>query len=117
VARGGEESDLGRRRVLGKSDLGVEARRISPTRGAPWWRSSGQKEAPVAGRRSGGGRPLGGCGAAVSLGRGHGGDGGLGAWLERPILAVILGLQGSGDGEHDEENTKGKPSALSSQRL
>jgi hypothetical protein len=117
VARGGRESDLGRRWVHGKSDLGVEARRISPVRGAPWWRSSGRKEPPAAGRRSGGGRHLGGCRAAVSSGRGRGSDGSLGGRLERPVCAVMLILQGSGDGEHDEENVKGKPSALSSQRI
>jgi hypothetical protein len=50
----------------------------SPARGAPLWRVSGRKEPPAAGRRSGGGRRLGGCGVVVSSGRGHGGKGGLG---------------------------------------
>jgi hypothetical protein len=116
VARGGGESDLGRRRVHGKSDLGVEARRISPARGAPRWRASGGKEPLVAGRRSGGGRQLGGRGAAVSSGGGCGGEGGLRGWSERPVWAAALSGQ-SGDGEHEEENVKGKPSALSSQRI
>jgi hypothetical protein len=39
--------------------------------GAPWWRVSGGKEPPVAGRRSGGGRRFKGRGAAVSSGGGH----------------------------------------------
>jgi hypothetical protein len=47
-------------------------------RGAPWWRASGGKEPPVAGRWSGGGRRFGGRGVAVSSGAGHGGEGGLG---------------------------------------
>jgi hypothetical protein len=30
---------------------------------------------------------------------------------------VVLGGQGSGDGEHEEKNVKGKSTALSSQRI
>jgi hypothetical protein len=80
---GGGESGLGRRRVQGKSNLGVEARRISLARGAPWWRASGRKEPPAAGWGSGGGRQLGGCGAVVSSGGGRGGEGSLGRWGAR----------------------------------
>jgi hypothetical protein len=50
-------------------------------RGAPWWRASGGQEPLVAGRRSGGGRQLG----------GRGGKGGLGGRSERPVHAVALG--------------------------
>jgi hypothetical protein len=114
---GGGESGLGRRRVQGKSNLGVEARRISLARGAPWWHASDRKEPPAVGWGSGGGRRLRGCGAVVSSGRGRGGEGGLGGWLERPVRAAALGGQGSGDGEPEEENVKGKPSVLSLQRI
>jgi hypothetical protein len=65
-------------------------------RGAPRWCALGGKEPPATGRRSGGGRRLGGCGAAVSSGRGHGGEGGIGGRSERPIRAVALGGQGIG---------------------
>jgi hypothetical protein len=53
----------------------------------------------------------------VSSGGGRGGECGLGGRLERPVHAAVLSGQGSGDGEHKEENAKGKPSALSSQRI
>jgi hypothetical protein len=45
-----------------------------------------------------------------------GGEGGLRGWSERPVWAAALGGQ-SGDGEHEEENVKGKPSTLRSQRI
>jgi hypothetical protein len=68
------------------------------------------------GQRGSGGRRLGGRGATTSLGGGRCGEGGLGGKLEWPVRAAMLGGQGCG-GEHEEENAKGKPSALSSQRL
>jgi hypothetical protein len=51
----------------------------------------------------------------VSSGGGRGGEGGLGGWSEQLVRAVALG--GQGDGKHEEENLKGKLSALSSRRL
>jgi hypothetical protein len=71
----------------------------------------------VAGRRSGGGRRLEGRGVLVSSGGGHGGESGLGGRPEWPVRAVALNGQGCGDGKHEEENMKGKPSTLSAQRL
>jgi hypothetical protein len=94
VAWGGGESGLGRRRVHVESDLGVEARRISSLRGAPRWHASDGKEPPAAGQRSGGGRRLGGRGAAVSSGRGRGCEGGLGGRSERPVRTAALSGQG-----------------------
>jgi hypothetical protein len=94
VARGGGESGLGRRRVHEEFDLVVRARRISPTRGAPLWRASGRKEPPAAGRRSGGGRQLGGHGVAVSSGGERGAEGGLGGRSERLVCAAVLSGQG-----------------------
>jgi hypothetical protein len=87
----------------------------SQARGAPRWCTSGGKEPPVAGWRSGGGCRLGGHGVVVSSGGGRGGEGGLGGRSEQLVRAVALG--GQGDGKHEEENLKGKLSALSSQRL
>jgi hypothetical protein len=87
---GGGESSLGRRRVHGESDLGVEGRRISPTRGAPRWRASGGKEPPTAGRRSGGAHRFRGHGATVSSGGGRSSEGGLGGRSERLVHAVVL---------------------------
>jgi hypothetical protein len=63
-------------------------------RGAPWWRASGGKEPPAVGRRSGGGRWLGGHGAMVSSSGGLGGEGGLGGWSERLVHVGALGGQG-----------------------
>jgi hypothetical protein len=90
AARGGRESGLGRHRVPGESNLGVEARRISLARGAPWWRTSDGKEPPAAGRRSGGGRRLRGRGAAMSSGGGCGSEGGLMGWSEWLVGAAAL---------------------------
>jgi hypothetical protein len=75
------------------------------------WRALG------VGRRSGGGHQLRGCGVVMSSGGGHGGEGGLGRRSERPVHAAALGGQGCNDGKHEEDNVKGKPSALSPQRL
>jgi hypothetical protein len=72
---------------------------------------------PAVGRRGSGGCQLGGQGAIASFGRGCCGEGGLGGRSERPVHAAVLGGQGCGNGKHEEENAKGKPSALSSQRL
>jgi hypothetical protein len=49
----------------------------------------------------------------VSSGGGHGGEGGLGERSEQPIHTVAIGGQGCGDGKHEEDNAKGKPSTLS----
>jgi hypothetical protein len=70
-------------------------RRISPARGAPRWCASGGKEPPAVGWRSGGEHRLGGPGVAVSLGGGHGGEGGLGERSERPVCMAVLCGQGS----------------------
>jgi hypothetical protein len=90
AARGGEESGLGRCRVHGESDLGVEARRISPKKVAPLWHASGGKEPPAAGWRSCGGRQLRARGAAVSSGGGCGGEGDLRGRSEGPVCTVML---------------------------
>jgi hypothetical protein len=95
TVQGGGEFGLGRRRVHGKSNLGVEVRRISPARGAPWWHGSGGKLPVAAGRRSGGESQLGGRGAAVSSGGGRGGEGSLGEWSEWPFHTATLVGQGS----------------------
>jgi hypothetical protein len=50
----------------------------------------------VAGRRGGGGRQLVGHGAAMSLGGGRGGEGGLGGRREPPIRGAALSGQGIG---------------------
>jgi hypothetical protein len=67
----------------------VEARRISPARGAPWWRTSGRKEPPAAGQRRGGGHRLRGHGAAVSSGGGRGGEGGWTVAFSSATLGVV----------------------------
>jgi hypothetical protein len=72
---------------------------------------------PAAGRRGSGGHRLRGRGATVSLGGGRCGEGGLRGSLERPVHTAVLIGQGCGDGKHEKENTKGKPSASSSQRI
>jgi hypothetical protein len=72
---------------------------------------------PVAGWRSGGGCWLRGHGVATSSGGGRCGDGGLRGRSERSVRAAALAGQRCRDGKYEEENMKGKPSALSSQMI
>jgi hypothetical protein len=78
---------------------------------------AGRGSPPAVGRRGSGGHRLRGRGATMSLGRGRCSERSLGGRPERPVHVAVLGGQGCGIGKHEEENTKGKPSALSSQRL
>jgi hypothetical protein len=116
------ETRTGRGGVLGRlwhweAQFSGQSGRSSPTRGAPRWHTSGGREPPAAGRRSGGGHRLGGRGVVVISGGGRGNEGSLRGRSERPVHVAALGGQGCDDGKHEEENAKGKPSALSSQRL